>query len=165
MMIQYINLLRIKRSVMLQSENSLIDRLQESMMSIMIHEGTDERARKLAKVGLIDKSDYSKFNKLLSDMKQDAPLSPMQKIMILQMFDKLLELVMSDRGIYQKILKKVKQDNSNRQIRERETFESLHTIVEKNDKKYFVDENNDLQLYTDSSIKDFINKNKQYKHL
>jgi len=150
---------------MLQSENSLIDRLQESMMSIMIHENTDERAKKLAKAGLIDKSDYSKFNKLMSDMKQDAPLTPVQKMMILQMFDKLLELVMSDRGIYQKILKKVKEDNNNRQIRERETFESLHTIVEKNNKKYFVNDNNQLELYTPSSIKEFINRNKQYKHL
>jgi hypothetical protein len=150
---------------MLQSENSLIDRLQESMMSIMIHENTDERAKKLAKAGLIDRSDYSKFNKLMSDMKQDTPLTPMQKMMILQMFDKLLELVMSDRGIYQKILKKVKEDNNIREKRERETFESLHTIVEKNNKKYYVNDNDQLELYTQSSIKEFINKNKQYKHL
>jgi len=150
---------------MLQSENSLIDRLQESMMSIMLHEGTSERAKKLANAGLIDKSDYSKFVKLMADMENGSALSPMQKMLILKMFDKLLDLVMSDRVIYQKILKKVKEDNSSRNLREKETFESLHTIVEKDDKKYFVNEEDELELYTDKSIKEFINKNKQYKHL
>ena len=85
--------------------------------------------------------------------------------MILKMFDKLLDLVTNDRSIYQRILKKVKEDNTNRSIRERETFESLHTIVEKNNKKYYVNQDNNLELYTESSIKDFINKNRQYKHL
>lgn len=159
------NLSKERRSVMLQSENSLIDRLQESMMSIMLHESTPERAKKLANAGLIDKSDYSKFVKLMNDMNGDKPLSMTQKMMILKMFDKLLDLVTNDRSIYQRILKKVKEDNTNRSIRERETFESLHTIVEKNNKKYYVNQDNNLELYTESSIKDFINKNRQYKHL
>lgn len=150
---------------MLQSENSLIDRLQESMMSIMLHEGTSERAKKLAIAGLIDKSDYSKFVKLLTDMENGSTLSPMQKMLILKMFDKLLDLVMSDRVIYQKILKKVKEDNSSRNLREKQIFEDLHTIIDKDNKKYFVNENDELEIYTDNSIKQFINNNRQYKHL
>ena len=46
---------------MLKSEEALVDRLQESMMGIALNEGADDRLRRLAMSGLIEKSEYSKF--------------------------------------------------------------------------------------------------------
>ena len=80
------------------------------------------------------------------------------------MLDKLLGLVMGDSLIYQKILKKVKGDKAVREQREKNTFESVHTIVESDGKKFYVDENKELKPYTDKAIKDFIYANEMYDH-
>ena len=44
---------------MLKEEQALVDRLEESMMGIALREGADDRLRRLAMGGLIDKSEYS----------------------------------------------------------------------------------------------------------
>ncbi len=149
---------------MLKSEEALVDRLQESMMGIALNEGADDRLRRLAMSGLIEKSEYSKFMRLLKELKTDKELSPELRLLIVRVFDKLLNLVMGDSMIYQKILKKVRGDKAIREKREQNTFEATHTIVENKGKKYFIDENNELKLYTDKAIKDFIYANQMYDH-
>ena len=149
---------------MLKGEQALVDRLEESMIGIALREGADDRLRRLAMGGLIEKSEYSKFVRLMKSLKSEEELSPELRILIVRMLDKLLGLVMGDSLIYQKILKKVKGDKAVREHREKTTFESVHTIVENDGKKFYVDENKELKPYTNKAIKDFIYANEMYDH-
>ena len=149
---------------MLKEEQALVDRLQESMMGIALREGADDRLRRLAMGGLIEKSEYSKIVRLMKSLNSKDELSPELRILIVRMLDKLLGLVMGDSLIYQKILKKVKGDKAVREQRQKNTFESVHTIVESDGKKFYVDENKELKPYTDKAIKDFIYANEMYDH-
>lgn len=147
---------------MLRDEQALVHKLQKSMMNIVIKESVDQRLQKLAKSGLMDDDESKMFIKIMRDLENEKELSPQQKIMVVRLFDKLLNLIMSNSAIYQKILKRAKEDSSMREQRERNTFESLHTIVERNGEKYYVDEGNNLKPYTSKVVKDFIYANKMY---
>ena len=149
---------------MLENENSLLDRLQKSMFDITLKEGIDDRLRRLARAGLIADDEYALFIKMMKDMEDEKVLTPKQRMLTVRLFDKLLGLITKDNVVYQKILKKVKGDKAVREQREKNTFESVHTIVESDGKKFYVDENKELKPYTDKAIKDFIYANEMYDH-
>ena len=67
---------------MLKEEQALVDRLEESMMGIALREGADDRLRRLAMGGLIEKSEYSKFVRLMKSLKSKDELSPELRILI-----------------------------------------------------------------------------------
>jgi len=144
---------------MFKVEDNLIDRLNESMLGIVLNEKVDDRLRKLAKAGLIEQKEMSFFIRVMKKIDEDKVLSIDERVMLNGVFDKLLNLVMEDPKIYHKILNKVKETKITEEKNNKSLFESQHTIIERNDKKYYVDKENKLQPYTDKAVKDFLISN------
>jgi len=144
---------------MFKVEDNLIDRLNESMLGIVLNEKVDDRLRKMAKAGLIEKDEMSFFIRVMTKIDKDDVLTVDERVMLIRVFDKLLNLVMADPKIYQKILHKVRETKITEEKNNKSLFETYHTIIERNGKKYYVDEKNKLQPYTNKAIKDFLISN------
>ena len=119
----------------------------------------DDRLRRLARAGLIADDEYALFIKMMKDMEDEKVLTPKQRMLTVRLFDKLLGLITKDNVVYQKILKKVKEENETTRKRHKEIFESTHTIVEHNKQKFYVGEDEKLIPYNDVAIKKFCEDN------
>lgn len=129
---------------MQEAEQSLLERLEKSMMDIVLHEDVDTRLKRLAKEGLIDSEEYALFIKTMSDLESEKKPTPAQRMLIMRLFDQLLSLIMSDKIVYQKVLQNVKKKKQDKSKMQKEAFLDSHTIVEHKGIKYYVSDDNAL---------------------
>lgn len=89
--------------------------LQESQMD-------DQKLLMLARGGLIDRSQISIFKTAMAAMEADKPLKPAQRAIVIDIFQKLAELVTTDASVFQKAKKFAKEDTQPTQVAESNVY-------------------------------------------
>jgi hypothetical protein len=128
---------------MLDQEKQLLETIEGKMMDITLSEGIDSRLRRLATQGLIAKDELALFVKLMKDLEDEKKPTIQQRVMIMRIFDKLLKLIMDNKEVYQRVLQTVKKKKKT----QKEAFEATHTIVDHGDKRFYIDDNEQLIPY------------------
>jgi len=152
---------------MQNNENIILDDIKDKLFRININENVNGRMKRLATAGLIDDADYSMFVRLIKNLDEDKPLTPEMRILVKDLYVKLVGFLTKDKTIFSMLIKKLKKDNEKFEHKKEKFFESQtkaferkYQIVMHNNRKHFVNENEELVEYTHDELVKFI-KNKK----
>jgi len=87
------------------SFKTLIDSYIEETKEV--NEGLDTKLLYLVKNGLIPDDEVSAFKAALLKLQSDGPITMTQKTLIIGVFEKLVDLIVSDPSIFQKVKKAI----------------------------------------------------------
>jgi hypothetical protein len=145
--------------------------VKQKLNEIVVNENVDIRLKKLATAGLIEQGDYAKFMKLIKLLDQEKTIPKDLREMVVDIYDKLINYLTKDKIIFNSLVSKMRTEQANKLREETEYFQSQkkaferkYKIFDHDNKKYYINEKEEMIDYTDDSIRQFI-KNKKERNV
>jgi len=155
----------------MEKETEHSNGVKQKLNEIVVNENVDIRLKKLATAGLIDEGDYAKFMKLIKLLDQEKTIPKDLREMVVDIYDKLINYLTKDKIIFNSLISKMKTEQANKLREEseyfhsqKEAFERKYKVFVHENKKYYINEKEEMIDYTDDSIRQFI-KNKKERNV